>query len=319
MDSNTVVTSFCPHNKAKNSTWKIMLVIILALMVPFGFGIYAFGPSVVTITLASVFSCLFTEIAFNIIQKENTVKDLSAVVTGLILALILPPTVPLYVPIIGGVFAIALVKKVFGGIGKNIVNPAAAARVFLGLAFKNEMLGNIWVSQNFISEATPLSNINQGIKSIQSTLDLLLGFKSGSIGELCVLALLIIGVVLALIKIIDYIVPLAMLAGAAIVAAIFAPDMTLYHLLSGGLIFGAVFMVTDYTTSPRTLIGKIIFGFGVGALSIMVRLWGSYPEGVSMAIIFMNLFVPLLDKIEIRRTFGNFRAKKPKAVKSEKK
>lgn len=298
-----------------------MATVLIALLPVVIYSIYLFEFNAFFIILASVISCVLTELVYNIFTKKYTIIDLSAVVTGVIFALTLPPTVPLFVPIIGGVFAIFFCKLIFGGIGKNIVNPAAAARVFVLLAFPSLVAGNVWKDMFNVSTATVLPSINAGqfasnVEGV-SMLNLLFGTHAGSLGETCALMILLIGIILCAIKFIDWVIPVSILASSAIFALICGGvETVLPHLLSGGLLFGAVFMATDYVTSPRSNLGKIVYGVIIGALTILIRCYGAYPEGVSLAILFANLLVPALNKLRVKTTLGYFA--KRKAEKKEK-
>ncbi len=312
---NALALSTAPHLKAKNNTTKIMAIMLVALLPVVIYSIYLFEFNAFFIILASVITCVLTETTYNIFTKKFSVLDLSSVVTGVIFALTLPPTVPLYAPIVGAVFAVFFCKLMFGGIGKNIVNPAAAARVFVLIAFPTVLAGNVWKDMFNVSTATVLPSINAGnfASNVEgaSMLNLLFGTHAGSIGETCALMILIIGIVLCAIKFIDWVIPVSILSASALFALICGGvNSILPHLLSGGLIFGAIFMATDYTTSPRSNVGKVLYGIIIGALTILVRIYGSYPEGVSLAIIFANLLVPALNKISIKTTMGYYQKRK---------
>lgn len=306
---NALNINGAPHIKSKNNTTLIMLTMLLALLPVVVFSIYLYELNAFFIILASVISCVFTELVYNFFVGKYSVLDLSAVVTGIIFALTLPPTVPLYVPIVGGVFAIFVCKLVFGGIGKNIVNPAATARVFVSISFPAVLIGSVWTDMFNVSTATVLPSISAGNFAANmegaSMLDLLFGLHAGSIGETCAIMLIIIGIVLCAIKFIDWVIPVSILGSSALFALICSgAGSVLPHLLSGGLLFGAVFMATDYTTSPRSNVGKVIYGVVIGALTILIRCFGSYPEGVSLAILLANLLVPALNKLNIKTTLG---------------
>lgn len=306
---NALDISKSPHLRGNNSTTKIMAIMLIALLPVVVFSIYLFEFNAFFIILASVISCVLTELVYNMFSKEFSVKDLSSVVTGIIFALTLPPTVPFYVPIIGGVFAIFFCKLIFGGVGKNIVNPAATARVFVTVAFPLALTGNVFIDMFNVSTPTVLPSINAGsfVSNVEgaSMLDLLFGTHAGSLGETCAILILIIGIILCFIKFIDWVIPVSIIASSAFFALVCGGvDVVLPHLLSGGLLFGAFFMATDYTTSPRSNIGKIVFGFIIGGLTILVRIFGTYPEGVSMAILLANLLVPVLNKLNLNTTFG---------------
>jgi len=308
---NALDISNGPHIRGKNNTTLIMLTVLIALLPVVVYSIYLFELNAFFIILSSVLTCVLCELAYNLFTKKFTVLDLSSVVTGVILALTLPPTVPLFVPIIGSVFAIFFCKLIFGGIGKNIVNPAATARVFLTATFPALMAGQVWKDMFNVTTATVLPSINAGNfagnAECASMLDLLFGTQAGSLGETCAIMIIVIGIILCAIKFIDWVIPVSILASSALFALICGgASSVLPHLLSGGLLFGAVFMATDYTTSPRSNVGKIVYGVIIGGLTILVRCYGSYPEGVSMAIVLANLLVPALNKLNIKTTFGRF-------------
>ncbi len=306
---NALSISNAPHLRGKNNTTLVMATVLIALLPVVIYSIYLFEFNAFFIILSSVISCVLTELVYNLFTKKFTVADLSAVVTGVIFALTLPPTVPLFVPIVGGVFAIFFCKLIFGGLGKNIVNPAAAARVFVLFAFPTLVAGNVWKDMYNVSTATVLPSINAGQFASNmeglSMLDLLFGTQAGSLGETCAIMILIIGIILCAIKFIDWVIPVSILLSSAVFALICGGiSSVLPHLLSGGLLFGAVFMATDYVTSPRSNIGKVLYGVIIGALTILIRCFGSYPEGVSLAILLANLLVPALNKINIKTTLS---------------
>lgn len=313
-----------PHIIQGHTTKKIMLDVIIALMPALIAGVIFFGLYSLVIVALSILTCVASEYLYNKIRKKPiTVGDLSSVVTGLILGLNMPPSVPFYIPIIGGVFAIILVKMLFGGIGKNFANPAAAARVFLLLAYASMTkfilpstvsgnhtgFGELTTAATYLSGGA-LQETFLGLKGLRAiNLQLFLGAAGGSIGETSALAIIIGFVYLMVRRVIDYKIPLTVVLTSAFFAAIFSGSINyvLPQLLSGGLLFGAVFMATDYSTSPMTGAGKIFFGFGIGLITMLIRFYGVYPEGMSLAILFMNLLVPLIDKYIIPVRFGEKR------------
>ena len=325
--SELLHVSSAPHVRAKTSTSNVMLCVIIAMLPTMCFGIYNFGFRALLLVVATVLSCVLSETVFNLIaKKKNTIGDLSAVVTGMILALNMPVTLPIWEAVIGGVFAIIVVKMLFGGLGQNFMNPALAARCFLLIAFAGDMSNFKTATANFAGEiysgATALAEL-QGTNGILAPwnkiqlLDMFIGTEPGTIGETSVLCLLIGAIILVVTKTISLRIPLAYLGSFAVFMLLFGPcsltsgntmDVVgmsvVAQLCSGGIMFGAFFMATDYATSPITRKGKILFGICCGLLTGIFRCFGATPEGVSYAIILSNLFVPLIEKITIPRAFG---------------
>ena len=305
--------SSSPHVRGRMDTQKIMLCVLISLLPATLFGIYNFGYKALILILVTIASCVLSEWLFNlIVKKDNTITDLSAVVTGLLLALNLPHTLPWWQAVIGGVFAIVVVKCLFGGLGQNFMNPALGARVFLVISFASQMTS---FTYDGITEATPLALLKEG-ESVEP-LKMLLGTEAGTIGETSVICLLIGAIFLFLMGIIDIRIPGAYILTFALFIMLFGGhgfDVTflIEHLCGGGLILGAFFMATDYVTSPITPLGKIIFGILLGILTGIFRIFGSSAEGVSYAIIIGNLVVPLIEKITIPRAFGITKVKEVK-------
>lgn len=300
--------SVSPHIRDKSSTRKIMIDVCIALVPTLAFGVWHFGINAFFVILSSVLSCVISEAVFElIVKKPITVFDFSAVVTGLILALNMPPNIAWWVPAIGGVFAIVIVKMLFGGIGQNIMNPALAARCFLLISFASRMTD---FSVDGVSSATPLAVLKSG--GSVDLLDAFLGFKTGCIGEVSVLAILIGAAYLLIKKVISIRIPAVYILSTALFIFIFSLATTgmptwqfmLGEFLTGGLMAGAFFMATDYTTSPITKWGQVIYAVLIGFLTAVFRILGSSAEGVSYAIIISNLFVPILEKITVPRPFG---------------
>jgi len=285
-------------------------------------GAYVFGLRALSVVLVSVASCVIFEVLFEVVTKRPiTIMDFSAVVSGVLLGFNLPASVPLWIPIVGSAFAMIVVKGLFGGIGKNFVNPVLAARVFL---FSWTDLINIFPepfkalpifkfsldSADIVATATPLSSMKNGIMPNEAMTDMVLGIKGGCIGEISGLMLLIGGIYLIIRRVISWHIPVAYLGTVAAITYFFpmageyAHEFLIYQLFSGGLILGAVFMATDYVTSPMTDIGKLIFGVGCGAITVFIRYFGGYSEGVSFAILIMNLLVVYIDKVTIPKRFG---------------
>ena len=262
---NKLHVSFSPHIKSSNSTMRTMLDVIIALVPASIAAVILFGIPALLVIAVCVISAVAGEALFNLaIKKEQTVGDLSAVVTGLILALNLPSNIPLWQAAVGALFAIIIVKGIFGGLGKNIVNPAIAARVFMLIAFGSMTAAVFPEGMDSVSGATPLSDLAND-KAVD-LMDLFLGKCGGALGETCALALA--------------------------------------WVLSGGLMIGAFFMATDYVTSPSTAKGKLIFGIGAGVITVLIRFFGGYPEGVSFAILLMNIVNPYIDSLTPRKLFG---------------
>lgn len=300
--------SVSPHIRDKSSTTKIMRDVILALIPTMLFGVIHFGLNAFIVIISSVLSCVISEVVFELITKKPiTAGDLSAVVTGLILALNMPPEVAWWVPAVGGVFAIVVIKMLFGGIGQNIMNPALGARCFLLISFTSRMTD---FSIDGVSGATPLAVLKSGGEI--NLLDAFIGFQSGCIGEVSALAILIGAVWLLARKVISPRIPVIYITSALVFITIFSLmkgdlfslNYILGQLLTGGLLAGAVFMATDYTTSPITKQGQIVFAVLIGFLTACFRVLGSSAEGVSYAIIIGNLVVPLIEKITVPKPFG---------------
>lgn len=300
--------SVSPHIRDKSSTRKIMIDVCIALVPTLAFGVWHFGINALFVILSSVLSCVVSEAVFElIVKKPITVFDFSAVVTGLILALNMPPNIAWWVPAIGGVFAIVIVKMLFGGIGQNIMNPALAARCFLLISFASRMTD---FSVDGVSSATPLAVLKTG--GSVDLLDAFLGFKTGCIGEVSILAILIGAAYLLIRKVISIRIPAVYILSTALFIFLFTLAATgmptwqfmLGELLTGGLMAGAFFMATDYTTSPITKWGQVIYAVLIGFLTAAFRVLGSSAEGVSYAIIISNLFVPIIEKITVPKPFG---------------
>ncbi len=300
--------SVSPHIRDKSSTRKIMIDVCIALVPTLAFGVWHFGINALFVIISSVLSCVVSEAVFElIVKKPITIFDFSAVVTGLILALNMPPNIAWWVPAVGGVFAIVIVKMLFGGIGQNIMNPALAARCFLLISFASRMTD---FSVDGVSSATPLAVLKSG--GSVDLLDAFLGFKTGCIGEVSVLAILIGAAYLLIKRVISIRIPAVYILSSALFIFIFSLGTTgmptwqfmLGELLTGGLMAGAFFMATDYTTSPVTKWGQVVYAVLIGFLTAVFRILGSSAEGVSYAIIISNLFVPIIEKITVPRPFG---------------
>ena len=315
--------SSTPHIHQKGSyTSKIMLDVAIALLPATVVGVIFFGLTALWVVLTCVASAVIAEVIFNLcVGKKQTVGDFSAVVTGLLLGLNLSTNVPLWQCAVGSVFAIVVVKGFFGGLGKNIANPAIAARVFMLLTFATTVgAANIELKPLFdlgavglpeiVAGATPLPTLNAGVASAAaapSVMQLLVGVHGGTIGETCGIALLLGYVYLVARKVIKWYVPAAFIAtvfGCFFLLDGFNAVYALQHVLAGGVLLGAIFMATDYVTTPNTPWGRVIFCVGAGLLTFAVRKYGSYPEGVSIAILTMNLLTPFISSWTKRKTLG---------------
>ena len=314
-----LTVSSSPHIRSKANTRSIMLDVILAMLPALAVSVYVFGARALFLTLVSVAACVFFEWAYRkMLHKTSSIGDLSAVVTGMLLAFCLPANAPAWLPIIGAFFAIVVVKQLYGGIGKNFVNPALAARAFL---FSWPVLMTTWMAPrsyssifqisaaDAVTAATPMASLSAGNLPSASLLDCFFGFIGGSLGEVSALALLLGGAYLVIFKVISPRIPLAYILTVAVLTFVFprGNDRVLwmaYNLCGGGLMLGAIFMATDYATSPITKNGQLIYGVGCGLLTIFIRYFGSYPEGVSYAILIMNICVWLIDKYTLPRRFG---------------
>lgn len=340
------LVSSSPHIASSRTTRNIMLDVIIALMPAVIAMVAVFGFYPLLNTLICVGFCVLFEFLFNLIRKkEQTVGDLSAVVTGIILGLNLPAVVPIYVPVVGALFAIVIAKMLFGGIGRNFANPAISARIFLLLAWTSVMTSFVapldWSSladnnmffsvsnvfnikmPDLVTSATPLAHVKEALElgtnpaTGINALDMFLGRIGGSAGEVSSLAILIGGVYLLIRKVIDWKIPLIYILSTVIFTAIFysntgyVGEYVWTYLLGGGLLFGAFFMATDYATSPKSPIAVIIYGIGLGLLTVIIRKFSSMSEGVSYAILLMNIATPLLDKIKVK-PFGGYPAYKNK-------
>mgnify|MGYP005909452011 FL=1 len=297
--------SSSPHVRAKDSTDRIMLYVIIALLPASLFGIYNFGLDALILILVTIASCVASEWIFNkIVHKKQTINDLSAVVTGLLLALNLPATLPWWEAVLGGVFAIVVVKCMFGGLGQNFMNPALGARCFLLIAFAANMT-NFTIDS--YTGATPLAAMRNG--DPVNTMDMLIGRTAGTIGETSAIAILIGAIFLILMGVIDLRIPASYIITFIVFMLLFSghgADWTYItaQLCGGGLMLGAFFMATDYVTSPITPMGQIIFGICCGIFTGLFRCFGANAEGVSFAIILSNILVPMIEKYTVPRAFG---------------
>jgi len=302
--------SVSPHVRKNISTQSIMGDVLIALIPVCLFGIYNFGLSALRVLVASVTSCVVSEILFQLItNRKVTVSDLSAAVTGVILGINLPATVPLWIPVLGGAFAIIIVKQLFGGLGQNFMNPALAARCFLLISFASIMTN--YPAVDGVSGATPLAVVKAGGEF--NLLDMFLGTHSGVIGETSVLAILAGFIYLVARKVILIRIPVLYVGSTVVFAALFqlistgelpTAEFLLAQVFGGGLLLGAVFMATDYVSCPVTSSGKAIYGILLGFLTAVIRTFSGSAEGVSYAIIIANMVSPLIEKITVPKAFG---------------
>jgi electron transport complex protein RnfD len=326
--NNILNVSPSPHQQSPETTRKLMCGVVIALLPALAASIYYFGIGAIIVTLTSVLSCVAVEYLIQkfILKVKPSISDGSAVVTGLLLAFNVPSNLPVHIIVIGAIIAIGVAKMTFGGLGNNPFNPALVGRVFLLISFPVQMTS--WpVPTGFktgyadaVTGATPLGLLSEGVKNgeavsaimekIPSHMQLFYGQMGGSMGEVAALALIIGGIYLLWKKIITWHIPVTVLFTVALFTGIlWLADPTkfadpLFHLLTGGLMLGAIYMATDYVTSPMTHKGMIIYGIGIGVITVLIRTWGAYPEGVSFAILIMNAFVPLLNMYIKPRRFG---------------
>lgn len=297
--------SSSPHIRGTLTTQKIMLWVIIALLPATFFGVVNFGLDALILVLVTVASTVLSEWAFNVIcKKENTIRDLSAVVTGILLALNLPPAVPWWIGVIGGFFAIVVVKMLFGGLGQNFMNPALGARCFLLISFTSIMTN---FDCDAYSGATPLASLKAG--EVVNVFDMVIGKTAGTIGETSMIAIVFGACILLLLGIIDLKIPGSYLVSFVVFLVLFSGrGFDLYYIAAqlsgGGLMLGAFFMATDYVTRPITKKGQYLFGIILGILTGIFRIYGGSAEGVSYAIIMGNLLVPLIEKLTYPRAFG---------------
>ena len=305
--SDNLRVIFSPHQKSGVTTGAIMGTVLLALLPSVAAATYLWGIRALALVAVCAAAAVAGEWAYQkILRRPSAVGDLSAVVTGVLLACNLPANFPLWMAALGSLFAIVVVKQLFGGIGENFANPAITARVFLLISFGSAMTSFPQVfSVDAVASATPLADFAAGRTGIlPSYTDLFLGLRPGSLGETCIAAILLGFALLVATRVIQPTIPVCFVGTVYLFSMVLGHD-PLFQILSGGLMFGAVFMATDYTTSPTTTWGKVIFGVGCGFLTAVIRAYGSYPEGVSFAILIMNLLVPYIDKATRRRPFGS--------------
>ncbi len=329
MSTKPIIISASPHVHSDRTSKKLMYDVVIALIPAFLVSLYVFGIGALIVTAVAVISCILFEYLIQkyLLKATVTINDGSALLTGILLAFNLPSNLPIWMIIVGSLVAIGVAKMSFGGLGFNIFNPALVGRVFLLISFPVQMtmwptaLENQTKIADAVTGATPLGIIKEGLQfgetmtdlsyKIPTNLDMFLGFTGGSLGEMSIIALLIGGLYLIYKKVITWHIPVTMLFTMAVITGIFwmiNPEQyanPLIHLLSGGAILGAFFMATDLVTSPMTKKGMVIFAFSIGLITVVIRLFGAYPEGVSFAIIIMNAFVPLINKYFKPRRFGS--------------
>ena len=329
MSSPTIIVSASPHVHSERTSEKLMYDVVIALVPAFLVSLYLFGINALITTAIAVFSCLFFEYLIQrfLLKTPTTIWDGSALITGILLAFNLPAGIPIWMTLTGGLVAIGVAKLPFGGLGFNIFNPALVGRVFLLVSFPVQMTAWPTVVENnsrlvdAVTGATPLGLIKEGVQygesmslistRLPSNTDMLLGLTGGSIGEMSALALLLGGLYLIFRKVITWHIPVVLLATIGLLTGVFwwfDPELyadPIIHLLSGGAILGAFYMATDLVTSPVTKKGMIVFAIGIGLITVMIRLFGSYPEGISFAILVMNAFVPLINRYFKPRRFGS--------------
>lgn len=329
MSDQTIIVSASPHVHSDRTSKKLMYDVVIALVPAFLVSLYVFGFNALIVTTAAVISCLLFEYLIQkyLMKTEVTIGDGSALITGILLAFNLPAGIPVWMVVVGSLVAIGVAKLSFGGIGYNIFNPALVGRVFLLVSFPVQM--TLWptaVENNTsivdaVTGATTLGLIKEGVQfgetisslsaSIPSAQEMFLGITSGSLGEMSALALILGGVFLIARKVISWHIPVTVLASIAVMTGVFwwiDPEHyanPLIHVLSGGAILGAFYMATDLVTSPVTKKGMVIFALGIGVITVVIRLFGSYPEGISFAILIMNAFVPLINSYFKPRRFGS--------------
>ena len=315
MEKGNILISHAPHIWGGFSTSKIMYIVVAALLFPTAAGIYFFGYYAIYIILASIITAVLTEFVIKKLRKKRFIMDGSAVITGLLFALILPPRIPLWMVVLGAFFSIAVAKEAFGGLGYNIFNPALAGRAFLSVCFPKEM--TTWVlpphfNYDAVTGATPLSeSFIYHPDKLSLYKDLFFGNIGGSLGETSAMLILIGAAVLFAFRIIDWRIPTFYIGIVALGSLLIGKDV-LFQILAGGLMIGAFFMATDYVTSPVTGNGRIIFGVGLGVLTVLIRNFSNMPEGVCFSILIMNAFTPLIDKYVKVKPFG-FQKKKKNA------
>ncbi len=319
---DNLIVSASPHLVTAMDTQKTMLMVLIALVPSLLVSTYVFGFRVLILTAVCIAASMFFEWAWNKLMKRNqTVCDLSAALTGTLIAFNLPSGLPYWIAIVGCFVAIIVVKQLFGGIGKNLVNPAITARIVLFISFATEMttwpLPRMNQTADVLTGPTPLGVIHEG-GQLPTNMEMFLGYIGGSMGEVSAIALIIGGLFLVWKKIISPIIPCCFIGTVFVFALIYysatgngdALQMAVFHILAGGVMLGAIFMATDYVTSPLLPAGKVVFGIGCGVITMLIRLFGQYPEGVSFSILIMNCLTPLIDSFFQKRMYGGAKNEK---------
>ncbi len=302
-----LLVSASPHIRSHETVQRIMLDVIIALVPAMIGSVYFFGINALKLILVSVASSvLFEALIQKAFKKEVTINDLSAVITGILIAFNLPASAPLWLPIIGSAFAIIIVKQFFGGLGSNFMNPALAARAMLLTSWPNHMSNFTGTRPDVVTTATPLTIMKTGGAELPKFMDMFIGNIPGAIGETSALLLLIGAIYLIIRQVIDWRIPVFYIGTTFIMLILLGveTEFLLYHILGGGLILGAFYMATDYASSPVTPKGRIIYGIGAGILTAIIRVKGGYPEGVSYSILLMNIATPIIEKITKPKVFG---------------
>ena len=319
---DNLIVSASPHLVTAMDTQKTMLMVLIALVPSLLVSTYVFGFRVLILTAVCIAASMFFEWAWNkLMKRKQTVCDLSAALTGTLIAFNLPSGVPYWIAIVGCFVAIIVVKQLFGGIGKNLVNPAITARIVLFISFATEMttwpLPRMNQTADVLTGPTPLGVIHEG-GQLPTNMEMFLGYIGGSMGEVSAIALIIGGLFLVWKKIISPIIPCCFIGTVFVFALIYysatgngdALQMAVFHILAGGVMLGAIFMATDYVTSPLLPAGKVVFGIGCGVITMLIRLFGQYPEGVSFSILIMNCLTPLIDTFFQKRMYGGAKNEK---------
>ena len=310
---NKFIVSVSPHISSGRNTRGIMLDVIIALIPALIAGVVIFGFRALLVSAVCVASCVGAEALFNlIVKRRQTIGDLSAIVTGLILGLNLPASIPIYPAVIGSLFAVIVIKCLFGGLGKNFANPAATARVFMLIAFTNAMSTAVKILPvaDAVASPTPLAVMKGAEGALPSLLDMLLGLRGGAIGETCAIALVVGFIYLLVRRVITWHTPVIYVGTVFLLSWLIygSLETALYQILSGGLLIGAIFMATDYVTTPTTSLGKAVFGLGCALLTVLIRRFGAYPEGVSFSILLMNILTNFIEKATRRKPLGEVKA-----------
>lgn len=313
--ADKLIVSSSPHLRSGITTRKIMLDVIIALIPAIIASAIIFGPQSLFLIAVSVVTCVLSEyVSRRVMKRKNTISDLSAVVTGILLAFNVPVGINPIALAFGGVAAIVVVKQMFGGIGQNFVNPALTARIILMSSFPSQM--STWArpfyylhTTDAMTTASPLNVLKTGADGTMPTLlNMFVGVRAGCLGETCALALILGGIYLIVRKVIHPVIPVCYIGTAAIISLIAGRNVA-FDILAGGLLLGAIFMATDYATSPITTKGKIVYAVGMGIITMLIRIYGALPEGVSFSIILMNILVPHIERLTRPRAFGKERVK----------